>query len=237
MFKHRPSGQRGLAEHGWLTSRHTFSFASYDDPAHAGFGSLRVINEDRIQGGYGFPMHFHQDVEVITYVLSGALRHRDSLGHEGVLKAGEVQKFSAGTGITHSEHNASAEQELHLMQIWILPDQAGIKPSYSQAAFPRPSKLNRWKLVLSPDGRDESLAVQQDALLWASVLEPGHGLDYPLAPGRSAWIQVLSGALEVNGEMLAEGDALAASAVGQLVFKTSLETEFLLFDLKSPRTP
>ncbi|MBC8423689.1 pirin family protein [bacterium] len=227
----RPSDQRGHADHGWLRTWHSFSFADYQDPAHMGFRRLRVINEDRIGGGGGFGRHPHRDMEIVTYMIAGALEHHDSLGHGEVLRAGEVQRMSAGTGIEHSEMNASPDEEAHLLQIWIHPERLGLEPGYEQRAFTSAGKTNRLRPIVTPDGRDGSLRIHQDATLYATVLKTGESLRYVLAAGRHAWIQVIRGRLELNGASLGAGDGAALAGPGDLELHARTTAEFLTFDL------
>ncbi len=227
----RPSLERGHANHGWLDTRHTFSFASYYDPRHMGFRGLRVINEDHIAGGEGFPMHPHRDMEIVTYVLAGALEHKDSLGNGGVIRPGEVQRMSAGTGIRHSEFNPSRRDDVHLLQIWIEPDVRGVTPGYAQTVFPAPDRTGRLRLVASPDGREGSLPIRTDTNLYASILEPGTALAYANATGRHAWLQVARGRLRVNGKTLVAGDGAAVSSAGAIEMAALDPSEILLFDL------
>ena len=231
MIQRRPADQRGYADHGWLQARHSFSFAEYYDPAEMGWGALRVINEDRVAPGAGFGMHGHRDMEIVTYILSGALAHKDSLGNGGVIRRGEVQRMSAGKGIMHSEFNPSAEEETHLLQIWIQPAAPGGKASYEQQALPMEEMRGRWRLVASPDGAEGSTTIGQDAKLWASLLAPGEALNYELAADRLAYVHVIRGRLAVNGQILATGDAAKIAAETRLAFQADEETEFLLFDL------
>ena len=227
----RPSLERGHANHGWLDTRHTFSFASYYDPRHMGFRGLRVINEDHIAGGGGFPMHPHRDMEIVTYVLAGALEHKDSLGNGGVIRPGEVQRMSAGTGIRHSEFNPARRDDVHLLQIWIEPDVRGVTPGYAQTVFPAPDRTGRLRLVASPDGREGSLSIRTDTNLYASILEPGNALAYANPKGRHVWLQVARGRLRVNGQTLVAGDGAAVSAAGALEMAALDPSEILLFDL------
>jgi len=231
MIKVRPSDERGLARHGWLESRHTFSFADYFDPAHMGFRALRVINEDRVQPGEGFGSHPHRDMEILTYVIEGGLAHRDSTGSAMVLRPGEVQRMSAGTGIVHSEFNASREEPVHFLQIWIVPDRQGLDPGYEQRAFPLAERKGRLRLLAAPDGRDGALLLHQDASVFGAVLEPGARLAHELAPGRHAWLQVVKGKLALNGHPLAAGDGASASGEERLVLESGDDAEILLFDL------
>ncbi len=232
MITVRPAAERGPTQLDWLDSRHSFSFAEYYDPRHMGFRMLRVINEDWVAPGRGFDTHGHKDMEIITYVLDGALQHRDSMGNGTVIRPGEVQVMGAGTGVRHSEFNASAETPVHLLQIWILPDAKGLAPRYDQKAYPREERLGRFRLVGSKDGRDGSLVINQDAALHASILEAGQSATLTLAPGRHAWVQVARGAVEVNGTPLAEGDGAAVTRETVLtVAATTPEAELLVFDL------
>jgi redox-sensitive bicupin YhaK (pirin superfamily) len=226
-----PSETRGAADHGWLKAKHTFSFASYYDPERVHFGALRVINEDRIAPGQGFGTHPHNDMEIVTYIISGAIAHRDSMGNGTVIRAGEVQRMTAGTGVLHSEFNDSEEEELHLLQIWILPEKKGLEPGYEQTLFPREQKLNRLCLVGSRDGRDGSLTIHQDVDLYASVLQNGHRVSLADAGQRRIFVQVVSGEVEVNGERLGAGDGLQLRHVETVTAEAVSETEFLLFSL------
>jgi redox-sensitive bicupin YhaK (pirin superfamily) len=231
MLQIRHANERGHFDHGWLDTYHTFSFADYVDPAHMGFRSLRVINEDRVAPGQGFGMHGHRDMEIVTIVLEGALEHRDSLGNGEVLRPGELQRMSAGTGIRHSEFNPSATDAVHLYQIWLLPGARNLTPSYEQKAFPDSEKRNRLQLVASPDGRDGALTIHQDAELYLATLTDGASVTHPLRASRSAWLQVLRGNVAVNGESLAAGDGVAASAETALTIRAESAAEILLFDL------
>ncbi|NUN04627.1 MAG: pirin family protein [Bdellovibrio sp.] len=228
----RKSEDRGYAEFGgWLKSRHTFSFSEYYDPQFMGFRDLRVINQDWIAKDSGFPLHPHRDMEIITYVLSGTVEHRDSLGNVGQITAGEIQTMHAGTGIRHSEYNPSKTDDLRLFQIWIVPDTVGAKPGYTQQSFTREQKLNQFKLLVSKDGRDESQKIHQDVDLYASVFEAGTEREFIFRPGRGGWLQLAEGEVEVNGKLLKSGDALAIQEEGAVKIKALQETEFLLFDL------
>ena len=231
MITLRPAIERGFADHGWLLARHSFSFAEYYDPEQMGWGVLRVINEDRVAPGTGFGMHGHRDMEIVTYILSGALEHKDSLGHGGVIRRGEVQRMTAGKGILHSEFNPSASEPTHLLQIWIEPAQRGTPASYEQQPLPLEEMLGRWRLVASPDGASGSTRIGQDARLWASVLPAGETLDYELQPGRLAYVQMIRGQLAVNGQKLAAGDGAKVANEVRLSFEADAESEFLLFDL------
>jgi len=227
----RPSAQRGFADHGWLVARHSFSFADYYDPAEMGWGALRVINEDRVAPGTGFGTHGHRDMEIVTYILSGALEHKDSLGNGGVIRRGEVQRMSAGKGILHSEVNPLPDQETHLLQIWITPAQPGGPASYEQQVLSVDVMRHHWHLVASPDGAGGSTTIAQDARLWASVLGGGEAITYTLAPGRLGYVHVVRGALSLNGQALASGDGAKIAEEGELQFLADEESEILLFDL------
>ncbi len=233
MITVRPSGARGHFDHGWLDTRHTFSFADYHDPAHMGFRALRVINEDRVRPGEGFGTHGHRDMEILSYVLSGALAHQDSTGGGGVLRPGEVQRMSAGTGVMHSEFNGSKEEPVHFLQIWIVPDRAGHRPSYEQKAYPEAERRGRLRLVASPDGAEGSTTLHQDARVYATLLAPGERAEHALAAGRHAWVQVARGELALNGTALRAGDGAAVSDERALALVAAgKETaEVLVFDL------
>lgn len=232
MLIHRKANDRGHADFGWLNSRHSFSFGQYYDPNHMGFGALRVINDDRVAGGAGFDTHGHKDMEIFSYVLEGALAHRDSLGSGSVIRPGDVQLMSAGTGIRHSEFNASKEDPVHFLQIWVMPEKQGLKPAYAEKHFPEAERRNRLKLIVSPDGRDGSLKIHQDAAIHAGVLEEGASLKETLKPERRYWLQVAKGALDINGETVAEGDGLAVVDEDSLAIQAKVRSEILLFDLK-----
>jgi redox-sensitive bicupin YhaK (pirin superfamily) len=232
MIQIRKAGDRGHFDHGWLDTWHTFSFASYHDPAHMGFRSLRVINEDYVEPGQGFGTHPHRDMEIITYIVEGALEHRDSMGTGSIIRPGEVQRMSAGTGVTHSEFNPSREERVHLLQIWLLPERAGIAPSYEQKAFSDAERTGRMRLVASRDGEDGSVRIHQDARLYASILPAGGDVEQPIADGRYAWIQVIHGALDLNGTAsLQAGDGAAVSGEKALRAVAREDAEFLVFDL------
>ena len=231
MIELRRSAERGYADHGWLKSFHSFSFAGYHDPRHMGFGPLRVINEDRVQAGSGFGTHGHRDMEIISYVLEGALAHEDSMGNGSAIVPGDVQRMSAGTGVQHSEFNHDKAGTTHFLQIWIEPARAGIPPSYEQKHFDAASKRGRLRLIASPDGADGSVKLHQDARVYAALLEGAERATHALAPGRRAYVHVARGALEVNGERLAAGDALKAREVAQIVLEKGAGAEVLLFDL------
>ncbi len=227
----RRANERGHADHGWLDSRHSFSFANYYDPAHMGFRSLRVINDDRVAPGRGFGTHPHRDMEIFSYVLEGALQHRDSLGNGRLLEPGQIQLMSAGRGVTHSEFNPSATEPLHFLQIWIQPRERGLEPSYTEWR-PRTEHADAPKvLLISPDGREGSATIQQDAEVYRLRLQPGQSATHQLGQGRGAWLQVAAGALEFNGVGLAAGDGASTEAPGPLVFAATAPTEALLFDL------
>ena len=227
----RRAGERGLADHGWLRSYHTFSFADYYDPDHMGFRALRVINEDRVQPGQGFGAHSHRDMEIISYVLEGALQHKDSMGTSSIIRPGEVQRMSAGTGVTHSEFNASGSELVHFLQIWILPAQPGGKPGYEEKHFDTDSKRGRLRLVASHDGRDGSVSLRQDAAIYATILDGGDRVDHALLPGRQAYVQVARGSVAVNGCLLATGDAVEISEEAVVALSDAKDAEVLLFDL------
>jgi redox-sensitive bicupin YhaK (pirin superfamily) len=231
MITLRPSRERGHAAHGWLDSRHTFSFADYHDPRHMGFRTLRVINEDRVQPARGFGTHPHRDMEIISYVIEGALAHRDSMGTGSVIRPGEVQRMSAGTGVTHSEMNPSAGEPVHFLQIWILPERAGLRPSYEQKAFPAEERQDRLLLVAARDGREGAVTVHQDVALYAGLLGEGARVGHALAAGRHAWVQVVRGAIALNGQALAEGDGAAVSDEAQFDLVARAPAEVLVFDL------
>ena len=231
MLTIRKSQERGHANHGWLDSYHTFSFANYYDPQHMAFRSLRVINQDQIAGGKGFGTHPHRDMEIITYMLDGALEHKDSMGNGSVIRVGDVQRMSAGTGITHSEFNPSATETAHLLQIWILPNQEGVKPSYEQIAFSREEKLNQLRLIASPDGRDRSVTIYQDAYIYASILDDGSEVTHTVKQNRYAWIQVAKGSVLVGDQLLLAGDAISSDRTGDLKLTGQGNAEILVFDL------
>jgi quercetin 2,3-dioxygenase len=227
----RRANERGHANFGWLDSHHTFSFGEYQDSQWMGFGALRVINEDRVEPGAGFATHGHRDMEIISYVLEGGLAHKDSLGTGSVIKPGEVQRMSAGNGIRHSEYNASNSERVHFLQIWILPDQQNIQPSYEQREYPQSERENALRLVASADGREGSLRIQQDANMYASLLKSGQTLRLPLASGRLGWVQVARGSVRVNGQLLNAGDGLGAKQESELLIEAQSDSELLSFDL------
>ena len=219
------------ADHGWLDSHHTFSFADYYDPAHMGFRGLRVINDDRVAGGQGFGPHPHRDMEIISYVLEGGLAHKDSTGTSGVIRPGDVQRMSAGTGVIHSEQNASRDAEVHFLQIWLVPTKRGIRPGYEQKTFGEAEKTGRLALVASPDGRDGSLTIESDAYVFAGIFNAGEHVELPLSPGRGAWVQVARGQVRVNGELVAEGDGVAIEDERVLKIEGTEGGEVIAFDL------
>jgi len=231
MITIRRSGERGHIDHGWLDTRHTFSFADYHDPEHVHFGALRVINEDRVLGGQGFGRHGHRDMEIISYVISGTLEHEDSLGHRDLMRAGDVQQFTAGTGIEHSERNVSLVEPVHFLQIWLLPDRRGLKPGYANKSFGvlEPGRLH---LIASRGGREGSLSIHQDADVYAVRLSAGDTLTHGFEERRQAWVQLISGELTVNGERLDEGDGAAITGEDRLQLAASRDAHFLLFDLE-----
>lgn len=231
MIRLRRSADRGHFDHGWLNTYHTFSFSRYYDPRHMGFRSLRVINEDWIAPGQGFGTHDHDNMEIVTYVLEGELAHRDSLGSGDVIRAGELQRMTAGTGISHSEFNASGAESVHLYQIWLLPERAGLEPSYEQKAFPQEERQGRLRLVASPDGSDGSLMIRQDARLYLGSIDSDRELTHTLASNRHAWLQVLRGNANVNNVALSAGDGTAVSDESSLVIRVDSPAEVLLFDL------
>ena len=227
----RKAQERGHFDHGWLDTYHTFSFADYQDSAHMGFRNLRVINEDVVAPGMGFPTHSHRDMEIITYVLEGAVEHKDSMGNTGIIRPGDVQRMSAGTGVTHSEFNPSKKEPLHLLQIWIFPEKNGQDPSYEQKSFSDAQKKGKFALVASPDGAQGSVTVHQDVRLFAAVLKKGEGAALSLKSGRHAWAQVARGAVTLNEKDLNTSDGAAISGETILEFTAKKDSEILLFDL------
>jgi redox-sensitive bicupin YhaK (pirin superfamily) len=227
----RRGDDRGVANFGWLDSRHSFSFGHYFDPAHMGFGPLRVINEDRVAAGGGFPTHPHRDMEIVSYVLEGALAHKDSTGGGSVLRPGDVQRMTAGTGVRHSEFNASDEEPVHFLQIWIVPESDGLPPSYEEKRFAAEEKRGRLRLIASRDAREGSLAIHRDVDLYATVLASGEGVAHSLAPGRAAWVQVARGEVTANGQRLAAGDGLAIEDARELRLDAHGDAEALVFDI------
>jgi hypothetical protein len=230
MMTIRKSGERGHANHGWLDSYHTFSFADYYDPKNTNFRSLRVINEDFIAAGQGFGTHPHRDMEIITYIVKGALQHRDSMGNSAVMRAGDIQRISAGSGIMHSEFNASSSEPVHLLQIWLMPDKKGVKPGYVEKSFAK-AEPNRLHLATSKTGRDGSIPINQDADLYFSKLDAGKKIDLDLGPGRHAWLQLIEGELDANGSRLKAGDAAAFTETDALKLSAVDSAHFLLFAL------
>jgi len=226
-----PNAARGRANHGWLQSSHSFSFADFYDPRLMGYRSLRVINEDRIEAGAGFPTHGHRDMEIVTYIVSGAIEHKDSTGGHSVINRGEVQRMTAGTGVRHSEFNASPTDPVRLLQIWLLPDKDGLEPGYEQKLFADADKRNRLRLLVDPQGREGALTIHQDARVYASLLDAGAGVEHAIGAGRGAWIQVIDGALSVDDQAIAAGDGAAIEDTDKLRIVASKPTEFILFDL------
>jgi redox-sensitive bicupin YhaK (pirin superfamily) len=231
MMRIRRSRDRGHFDHGWLDTYHTFSFGDYFDAKHTAFRALRVINEDVVAPDAGFPAHPHRDMEIVTYVLEGALRHRDSMGNGSVIRPGDVQRMSAGTGVTHSEHNASKTEPVHLLQIWIYPQRNGLAPGYEQKAFADAEKRGRLRLVASPDGREGSVTIHQDAELYATLLAAGETLRQEGKPGRHAWVQVARGGVKLNGRELSAGDGAALTGEKTIALTGVRDAEVLLFDL------
>ena len=225
------SDSRGKADHGWLKARHTFSFADYYDPKRVHFGALRVINEDRVAPGQGFATHPHRDMEILTYIISGTIEHKDSMGNGTLIRAGELQRMTAGTGVLHSEFNPSEDEELHLLQIWILPEAKNLEPGYEQTLFTREEKLNTLRLVASRDGRDGSLTIHQDVELYASVLERGHEVALDGIGARRVFVQVVSGSIDVNGETLGAGDGAQIEGSETVRIAAHAVAEFLVFNL------
>lgn len=232
MITLRKSKDRGTGRHGWLTSHHTFSFANYYDEKHMGFRDLRVINEDTVEAGRGFGAHQHDNMEIISIVMEGALAHRDSTGGEGVLRRGEVQRMSAGTGVVHSEFNGSETEPVHFFQIWILPGERGIKPGYEQKMFPLDERRGRLRLLVAPGAEDGALDIHQDAKLYGAILDKGQSVRHDLAPNRGAWLQVASGSVDLNGQRLDAGDGAAIENESSLEITAADPSEILLFDLR-----
>lgn len=231
MIKIRKSNERGHANYGWLDTNHTFSFSTYYDPANMGFRTLRVINEDRVTAGQGFGTHGHKDMEIISYVVEGALAHKDSTGGEEVLRPHEVQRMTAGTGIRHSEFNPSEDDNLHFFQIWILPEKEGLEPGYEQKLFTPDEKTGKLRLVASKGGDDGSVHINQDVRIFSTILNPGDAVSHKLAEGRHAWLQMIEGKIEINGQTLETSDGAAISEESLLEIKAESRSEFLLFDL------
>ncbi|HEX8685945.1 MAG TPA: pirin family protein [Pyrinomonadaceae bacterium] len=231
MISIRPADERGGGNHGWLDTKHTFSFSDYYDPRHMGFRALRVINEDRVAPGRGFGTHGHRDMEILSYVISGGLGHRDSMGKSEVIRPHEWQRMTAGTGVQHSEMNASKTEPVHFYQIWIMPEAEGIRPGYEQKLFAPEEKSGRLRLVASREGSDGSLKIHQDAAVYNAILKSGEAVEHRLAEGRHAWLQVVKGTVEVNGTRLGEGDGAAVSDEGALTILAGDDCEVILFDL------
>ena len=231
MITVRKAEERGHANHGWLDTWHTFSFADYYDASEMGFGALRVINDDKVEPGQGFGMHGHRDMEIITYVLEGALEHKDSMGNGSVIRPGDVQRMSAGTGVRHSEFNPSREERVHLLQIWIEPRITGVRPSYEEKQFGTAEKKGQLRLIASPDGRKGSVTIHQDAHLYAALLDGKDAVAHRLAPGRRAYVHVARGAVKVNGVELKGGDGAKIAEESELEFSGAKQAELLLFDL------
>ncbi len=231
MVEIRRSNERGLAEHGWLRSLHSFSFADYHDPEHMGYGPLRVINEDRVQPGQGFGTHGHRDMEIISYVLEGGLAHKDSMGNGSVIRPGDVQRMSAGTGVRHSEYNASERDPVHFLQIWIEPAVRGVAPGYEEKHFDDASKRGRLRLIASPDGRDGSVTIHQDAYLYAALLDGKDVVEFTQRPGRRTYVHLVRGEAQVDGQALEAGDAIKIAGEKSISISNAREAELLLFDL------
>jgi hypothetical protein len=225
------SNSRGAADHGWLKSRHTFSFAEYHNPARMSFGPLRVVNEDWIEPGRGFDTHPHRDMEIVTYMIDGALEHKDNMGNGSVIRPGELQRMTAGTGVLHSEFNHSNEEQAHLLQIWILPERKGLQPGYEQKLFPTEQKCNRWCLVGSRDGRDESLTIHQDVNLYSTELDEGAETELELDKSRQGFLQVVRGSVEIDGEELGAGDAVTIQNQTAFTVRALQDAELLFFDM------
>jgi redox-sensitive bicupin YhaK (pirin superfamily) len=231
MITVRQSKERGHFDHGWLNTYHTFSFDQYHDPRFMGFRSLRVINEDFVSPGHGFPTHGHRDMEIITYILSGALQHEDSLGNGSTIRPGDVQRMTAGTGVRHSEKNASADEAVHLLQIWILPNAEGLEPGYEQTLFSEEDRQGKLRIIASHDGRDESVTVHQDVRVFATLLRAGEEVERNMDSNRYAWLQVARGSLKVNDVVANQGDGVVVVAESSLIIVADEDAEFLLFDL------
>ncbi|MBT8078044.1 MAG: pirin family protein [Gammaproteobacteria bacterium] len=231
MIQIRKSVERGSVKLGWLDGKHTFSFGDYYDPAHMGYGTLRVINEDVIQPDQGFGTHGHRDMEIVTYILSGALEHKDSMGNGAVMRAGEVQRMTAGTGVMHSEFNHSTDEPVRLLQIWILPESGSLQPEYEQKNFSEDEKKDRLRLIVSRDGRDDSVSIHQDTDIYASLLSAGKSVEHHFNDARQGWLQLASGDAVVNGQSLSAGDGAAVSDVAAIEIRAVTDTELLLFDM------
>ena len=237
MMQVRKAADRGVAEHGWLSSRHTFSFADYRDPSQIGFSDLRVINEDRVTPGQGFGTHGHRDMEIFSYVLEGALAHKDSMGTGAQIKPGDVQLMSAGSGVTHSEFNGSETEPVHFLQVWIMPDHSGGKPVYQQQHFSEADKRGRLRLIISPDGRDDSLRIQQDTNVYAGLFDGDEGATLTLDKNRHAYVHVARGSVDLNGEKLEAGDGVRLRNPEKLQLKAGKNAEVLVFDLRPQEVP
>ncbi len=233
MIERRPAGERGQTQADWLDSRHTFSFNRYYDPRHMGYSDLRVINEDFVAPAMGFGAHSHRDMEIITYVLAGALEHKDSIGNHSAIRPGEVQRMSAGTGVTHSEFNSSTSEQTHLLQIWILPEREGLEPGYEQREFSPEGREGKWRLLASRAGREGSVTVHQDVELYDAALDAKSEIVYELVPGRFVWLQILKGAVTINSVVFKAGDGAAVSEEKQISIRADERAELLLFNLKS----
>jgi redox-sensitive bicupin YhaK (pirin superfamily) len=231
MIEVRRASKRGHAQHGWLESYHTFSFAGYHDPKYMGFRALRVINEDRVQPGRGFDPHSHRDMEILSYVIDGALEHKDSMGTGSVIRPGELQLMRAGTGVTHSEYNPSKSDPVHFLQIWVIPDREGLEPAYDQRSFPEDERRGKLRLMASPDGADGSVLVHQDLSLYATLLERGDAVEHRVSPERHVWVQVVKGRLDVNGQMLSDGDGVAIASEPVVTLSAAAPSEALLFEM------
>jgi redox-sensitive bicupin YhaK (pirin superfamily) len=231
MIKIRKSSERGHFDHGWLDTYHTFSFDQYHDAAHVHFRSLRVINEDRVAAAHGFPRHSHRDMEIITYILSGALEHRDSMGNGSVIRPGDVQRMTAGTGVSHSEFNPSRTEACHLLQIWIMPGARNLTPGYEQQFFPDDERRGGLRVIASPDGAGGAVTINQDARVYAALLNQGQSIEHTFDTGRYAWVQLARGSLEVNGANLSAGDGAAISQESRVEISAAEDSELLLFDL------
>jgi redox-sensitive bicupin YhaK (pirin superfamily) len=234
MLTIRKADERGHEDHGWLDTHHTFSFADYYDPEHMGFGPLRVINDDTVAAGGGFPPHGHRDMEIVSYVISGELAHRDNMGNGSVIRPGDVQRMSAGRGVVHSEHNASESEPVHFLQIWIMPERAGLPSGYEQKFFGEDDKRGKLRLVASRDGAEGSVRIQQDARMYASVLERGDAVEHTVARGRKGWLHVVTGAAKLNGHTLTAGDGVAIDAIDgeeKLSLSSDSKGDILLFDM------
>jgi redox-sensitive bicupin YhaK (pirin superfamily) len=231
MIQVRKAAERGHFDHGWLDTHHTFSFADYHDPAHMGFRSLRVINDDRVAPGQGFGMHGHRDMEIVTYVLEGSLQHKDNMGNGSIIRGGNLQRMTAGTGVTHSEFNPSNKELVHFYQIWLLPNRRGLQPSYEELALNSDEKRGQFRLVASPDGQDGSMTIHQDARLYLSSLLPGQKVSHKIEPGRAAWLQVLRGRVISFESDLSAGDGLAITDENNVAVHPATASEVLLFDL------